>query len=342
MKLKLHPYDLRLKHTFTINHGSRKVQPTLIVELTDGVYSGYGEAAANSYYNVSVKKMMEDIEHCRKIIETSELLDPEILWAVLNEKLSDNPFALCAVDIAAHDLFGKINKKPLHELWNLDVSHLPLTNYTIGIDSIENMIAKMKELPWPLYKIKLGTPDDLEIIRELRKHTAALFRVDANGAWGVEETINNSMELKKLNVEFIEQPLPANELEGMKEIFNYSVLPVIADESCLNETDVEKCQSRFHGINIKLTKCGGLTPALRMIADAKRLKMAVMVGCMTESTVGVSAVAQLLPLLDYVDIDGPLLLDEDIASGIKLDNGKVIFPDENGTGVKLFTVNSDQ
>lgn len=335
MKLKFHAFDLRLKHKFTINHGSREVQPTLIVELTDGEYSGYGEAAANSYYNVSVKKMMDDIENCREIIETSELQDPEILWAVLNEKLAENPFALCAVDIAAHDLYGRINKKPLYELWNLDVSHLPLTNYTIGIDSIENMVLKMKELPWPLYKIKLGTPEDVKIVKELRKHSSALFRVDANGAWGVEETINNALEFKKLNVEFIEQPLPAGEIEGMKEIFNYSVLPVIADESCLREDDVEKCHNRFHGINIKLTKCGGLTPARRMINDAKRLHMTVMVGCMTESTVGVSAVAQLLPLLDYVDIDGPLLLEEDIATGIRLENGKVIFPEENGAGAKL-------
>jgi L-alanine-DL-glutamate epimerase-like enolase superfamily enzyme len=335
MKLKFHPFDLKLRHTFNINHGSRDVQPTLVVELQEGACKGYGEAAANNYYNVSVKKMMEDIEHCREIIETSDLHDPEILWAVLNEKLEGNSFALCAVDIAAHDLFGKIQKQPLYNLWNLDVNHLPLTNYTIGIDSIENMVAKMQEVPWPLYKIKLGTPDDLKIVKELRKHTTALFRVDANGAWGVEETINNAMALKKLNVEFIEQPLQAADIEGMKEVFNFSVLPIIADESCIGEKDVEKCHNRFHGINIKLTKCGGLTPARRMIAEAKRLGIAVMVGCMTESTIGISAVAQLLPLLDYVDMDGPLLLENDIATGVKLDMGKVIFSEENGIGANL-------
>ncbi|MDQ3394600.1 MAG: dipeptide epimerase [Bacteroidota bacterium] len=335
MKLKFHPFDLKLRHTFKINHGSRNEQPTLIVSLQEGEFIGYGEAAANSYYNVTVAKMMEDIGHCREIIESFELNDPEILWAVLNEKLQGNPFALCAVDIAAHDLYGKLNKKPLYELWGLDVSHLPLTNFTIGIDTIENMVAKMQQVPWPLYKIKLGTPDDIEIVKELRKHTHALFRVDANGAWDVEETINNSMELKKLNVEFIEQPLKASDMEGIKDVFNYSVLPIIADESCLNEADVEKCHLRFHGINIKLTKCGGFTPARRMIAHAKKLGMAVMMGCMTESTVGVSAVAQLLPLLDYVDMDGPLLLEKDIATGVKLENGKVLFPEENGTGVNL-------
>lgn len=335
MILKYHPFDLKLKHVFTINHGSRNIQPTLVVELQEGPYRGYGEAAANAYYNVSIDKMIQDIEQCKEIIESHELHDPELLWTLLNEKLSSNSFALCAVDIAVHDLFGKMQQQPLYELWGLDISHLPLTNFTIGIDTVENMVSKMQELPWPIYKIKLGTPDDISIIKELRKHTSALFRVDANGAWGVEETINNALQLKKLNVEFIEQPLLASDMEGMKEVFDYSVLPIIADESCIGEGDVEICHNLFHGINIKLTKCGGITPARRMIAEAKRLGMAVMMGCMTESTVGVSAVAQMLPLLDYVDMDGPLLLEKDIATGVSLENGRVIFAEENGTGVHL-------
>lgn len=335
MKFKFHPFNLKLKHTFKINHGSRDEQPTLVFELSEGDYKGYGEAAASTYYKVTIKKMMEDIESCRDILEITELQDPEVLWAVLNEKLKKNSFALCAIDIAAHDLYGKIQGKPLYELWNLNINQLPLTNFTIGIDTIENMKAKMLEMPWPIYKIKLGTSEDIKIVKELRKHTSSLFRVDANGAWGVEETINNALELKKLNVEFIEQPLKASDLDGMSEIYNYSVLPVIADESCIGEADIEKCHNRFHGINIKLTKCGGITPALRMIADAKRLGMTVMMGCMTESTIGISAVAQLLPLLDYVDMDGPLLLEKDIATGVILDKGQVIYPQENGTGASL-------
>ena len=194
----------------------------------------------------------------------------------------------------------------------------------------------MNEFPgWPVYKIKLGTDRDLEIVRHLRRHTDAAFRVDANCGWSADETIRNSFELKKLGVEFIEQPLPADQWDAMRNVFAESALPVIADESCIVESDVERCAEFFHGINIKLMKCGGLTPARRMIQQARRLNLQVMVGCMTESTVGISAIAQLLPLLDYVDMDGALLLGADIATGVTLDQGRCVYPDTNGCGVTL-------
>lgn len=212
---------------------------------------------------------------------------------------------------------------------------LPLSNYTIGIGSIEEMVTKIEEQPWPVYKIKLGTDDDLAIIQALRAHTDALFRVDANTAWTAEQTIALAPQLKKLGVEFIEQPLKADDWEGMKEVYQHSVLPIIADESCQVEADVDRCHPYFHGVNIKLMKCGGLTPARRMIQSAKKLGMKVMVGCMTESTVGISAIAQLLPLLDYVDMDGPLLLKNDIATGVRIEGGHVYYSDLVGTGVAL-------
>ena len=193
----------------------------------------------------------------------------------------------------------------------------------------------MKELPWPIYKIKLGTPEDIAIVTALRKHTDAVFRIDANCGWTVDETISNAIELKKLGVEFLEQPLKADDWAGHKEVYKHTVLPIIADESCIIETDVAKCQHHFHGVNIKLAKCGGLTPGRRMINEAKQLGMKTMVGCMTESTVGISAIAHLLPQLDYVDMDGALLLAEDIATGITLDFGKTIYSEHNGTGVIL-------
>ncbi len=198
------------------------------------------------------------------------------------------------------------------------------------------MVAKLNEKPdWPVYKIKLGTPDDLEIVRQLREQTDAVFRVDANGAWSVEETLRNAEAMKPLGVQFIEQPLAADNIDGMETIYRESALPVIADESCLVPADVVSCHKRFHGINIKLCKCGGLTPARRMIDHARDLEMQVMVGCMTESTVGISAIAQLLPLLDYVDMDGAVLLAEDIATGVTVVRGQCHFPDENGNGVQL-------
>ncbi len=335
MKLKFFKYTLELKDTFRISHDSRDFQDTLIVAVSEGNYTGYGEAAATSYYGVTVEAMIADIQKTENIIRGNIHLTPEEIWQLTFPILKENPFAQCALDMALHDLHGKRNHLPLYKMWGLKLKDLPLTNYTIGIDSVEKMTKKIKDVPWPVYKIKLGTPDDVKIINELREHTNSVFRVDANGAWTVEETILNSEILKELNVEFIEQPLASNLEDEMKEVFEKSALPIIADESCLVEKDVVKCSKIFHGINIKLTKCGGLTPALRMIAEAKKLKLKVMVGCMTESSVGISAIAHLLPLLDYVDMDGALLLKNDIASGIKIKDGKVEFPDRNGTGVEL-------
>jgi L-alanine-DL-glutamate epimerase-like enolase superfamily enzyme len=225
---------------------------------------------------------------------------------------------------------------PVYRLWGLSTDTAPLSNYTLGIDTPEKMVAKLREMPgWPVYKIKLGTPDDLAIVRELRRHTDATFRVDANCGWTAGQTIEFAPLLKKLGVEFIEQPLPPEDTEGARRAFENSALPLVADENCVTEADVDRCAGRFHGINIKLVKCGGLAAARRMIARARELGLQVMVGCMTESTVGISAIAQLLPLLDYVDMDGAVLLAKDIATGVHVERGRCVYPDVNGTGVTL-------
>lgn len=350
MKLLLHAFELKIKETFRISREVRDVQEALVVELQDAdqqgnKISGLGETTANPYYGFDIDTMQAELERLRDIIEKFQITEtassdglagsPEKFWSYISPHLQHRPFTLCALDIAAHDLFGKKLGKPLYELWGLNPKDIPVSNYTIGIDTVENMVRKMKAFPWPLYKIKLGTDEDLEIVRALRKHTDAPFRVDANGAWGVDETIRNARELKKLGVEFIEQPLQADDMEGMKEVFESSVLPLVADESCVVEQDVQKCHQHFHGINIKLTKCGGITPGRRMIKEAHALNMKVMVGCMTESTVGISAIAHLAPMLDYVDMDGALLLAEDIATGVAVKENGVIFSQENGTGARL-------
>ncbi|MCI5080664.1 MAG: dipeptide epimerase [Saprospiraceae bacterium] len=335
MQLLLHPVDLQLRHTFTISRESRDVQPSLIIELREGMHAGFGEATANTYYKVTVEGMQQRLEDLRSKIEGYTLQSAEDFWEVMQEDLHDHPFLQCALDEAAHDLVARKAGMPLYKYWGLELIQLPTSNYTIGIDTIEKMVAKMKEQPWPIYKIKLGTEDDLAIIKELRKHTDALFRVDANCAWTAQQTIDLAPELREQGVEFIEQPLPAEEWRAMKEVYQKSVLPVVADESCRIESDVAKCHQHFHVVNIKLTKCGGLTPARRMIAQANQLGMKTMVGCMTESSVGISAIGHLLPLLDYVDMDGALLLANDPADGVRLKDGQAIFPDRNGTGVRL-------
>ena len=341
MKLETLRFDLQLKNTFRISHTARDEQPTLIVAITSDGYTGYGEAAATSYYGVSVEGMAELIQSLKPLIAEHISKSPEEVWGILHPHFKGNSFAQCALDIALHDLHGKRLQKPLYELWGLNLRSIPLSNYTIGIDSVEMMVQKIIDFPWPLYKIKLGTSDDLGLIKELRKHTDATFRVDANGAWTAEQTIEYSRELEKLGVEFIEQPLPADDLEGMKKVYSESVLPVIADESCISEADVEKCAGLFHGVNVKLTKCGGLTPARRMLKQARELGLQTMVGCMTESTVGLSAIGHLLPLLDYVDMDGGMLIKNDIADGVKVYDGKTHFPDRNGTGALLLRDNKE-
>ncbi len=335
MELKHFTFRLKLEHTFSISRESYDYQDTLIVALTEDGQTGYGEATANPYYGVTIATMQQEIERQKKEILEFKWEKPQELHGHL-QSLGMQPFTLCAIDLAAHDLYGKMQGKPLYELWGTSAENYPLTSYTIGLDSIENMIAKLKEKPWPIYKIKLGTEEDVAIVSALREHTDAIFRIDANCAWEVQETIENAEQLSQLGVEFLEQPLAADNWSGMEVVQHHSVLPVIADESCITEGDVDRCALHFSGINIKLTKCGGLTPALRMIKRARNLGLKVMVGCMTESTVGISAIAQLLPQLDYVDMDGAMLLAGDIADGVVIGNdARVLFPTTGGSGISL-------
>ncbi|WP_126247122.1 dipeptide epimerase [Chitinophaga rhizosphaerae] len=335
MELTLYPFELKFRHTFTISRKSKDVQPLLVAKLSQNGFSGLGETADNSYYNITVPMLMDALNAHRPFIESYTLDTPEDFWDEMFPRLKNNMFALCALDLAAHDLHAQQLGKKLYEVWHLDPSFNPMTDYTIGIDTVENMVRKLQEFPWPIYKIKLGTKDDIAIIRELRRHTGAVFRVDANCAWGVDETLRNAEAFRSLGVEFIEQPMPAADWDGMMKVFEKSALPLIADESCIVEQDVARCHGYFHGINIKLTKCGGITPARRMILEAKQRGMKVMTGSMNESTVGTSAVAHLLPYLDFVDMDGPLLLAEDIATGVRIENGVIYYADRNGTGAVL-------
>jgi L-alanine-DL-glutamate epimerase-like enolase superfamily enzyme len=335
MVLKYKSINLPFRFPFTISKGTKTHQPSLLVELEYFGIKGYGEASAIAYYNITVDKMIADLEAKKSFVEKFAFTHPERYWHYLHHLFPQNPFLVCALDMAGWDLYGKLKGKQLYSLWNLDISKNPLTDYTIGINTIENMVIKMKEKPWPVYKIKLGTHNDVQIITELRKHTSSVFRIDANAAWEAQEALEKIKAFEKLDVEFIEQPLAKDDWDGMKFLYKYSPLPLIADESCVAEQDVEKCHEHFHGINIKLTKCSGITPALRMISKARELKMKVMVGSMNESSIGTSAIAQLLPLLDFVDMDGPLLLADDVGEGVKFEDGKILYSNQDGIGVSV-------
>jgi L-alanine-DL-glutamate epimerase-like enolase superfamily enzyme len=335
MQIRAFPYNLKFRYPFTISKGTKTHQPSLIVELDHFGIKGYGEAPAISYYNIPVEKMIEDLEIKRPFLEKFSFTDPDRFWHYLHHLFPQNPFLVCALDIAGWDIYGKLKRKKLYELWKADISKNPVTDYTIGIDSIEKMAEKLKEKPWPIYKIKVGTADDIAIVKALRGNTEAILRVDANAAWDVQTALKLIPQLKDLGVELVEQPLAKDDWEGMKKLYDQSTLPLYADEACVFETDVEKCKNHFHGINIKLTKCSGITPALRMIRKARDLELKVMVGCMNESTVGSAAIAHLLPMIDHVDMDGPLLLEEDVATGIEYDYGRIIYGEGAGLGIEF-------
>lgn len=328
-------YQLPLKHPFSISRYTVHVQETVIVSISNGEFTGYGEATVNPFYNSTADKVNAALASVRALIENSFGLHPKALWNLIEPKLKHDYFALCAVDCAYWDFYSKLNKKTLRSFWSKKESKVPKTNYTIGIDSIDKMKVKIIDKPWPIYKIKLGTSNDLEIIDALRRVTNAVFRIDANCAWNVKETLKNAVELKSLGVEFIEQPLEVKDWDAMKILKDKSELPIFADESCQKLTDVEKCAEGFHGINIKLMKCGGITPALKMIELAKKYNLKVMAGCMTESTIGISNLVQLAQLLDFLDADGAMLLEKDIAKGVTFQDGNIIFSESYGSGAKL-------
>ncbi|MDB5195844.1 MAG: L-alanine-DL-glutamate epimerase [Flaviaesturariibacter sp.] len=336
MRLAYKPYNLKFRHPFTISKGTKTHQPSLVVSLEHLGRVGYGEAPAITYYNIPVEKMIADLEHKKVFVEKFAFTDPERYWHYLHHLFPANPFLVCALDMAGWDLYGKMKGKPLKEFWKGETEKQPITDYTIGIDTIEKMVEKMQEKPWPIYKIKLGTDQDIQIIEALRKHTDAMFRIDANAAWTTDEALQKIDAFQHLGVEFIEQPLAKDDWEGMKILFEKSPLPLFADEACVFEQDVIKCHNHFHGINIKLTKCSGITPALRMIKQARELGLQVMVGSMNESTLGSAAIAHLMPQIDHVDIDGPLLLEEDIATGLTYENdGNVYTSGMPGLGITL-------
>lgn len=325
MNLRHFSRQLPFIYPFTISKGTKTHQPTFVVELEWKGLKGYGEAPAINYYNITTEQMAGDIEKKRPVLEKFALTDPERYWHFLHHLFPKNPFLVCALDMAGWDLFGKMVRKPLFQFWNLDPSKAPITDYTIGIDTPDQMVKKMKEKEWPVYKVKVGFEGDMELLAELRKHTPASLRVDANAGWTLEQALQKLPAMKELGVELIEQPLAKDDWEGMATLYKVSEIPLFADESCVFENDVEKCHNHFHGINIKLTKCSGITPARRMIKKARQLNMQVMLGCMNESTIGTAAMLHLAPMADHLDADGPLLLAEDLASGLIYSNGNVSF-----------------
>ncbi len=333
LQLRHYSFDLAFEYPFVTNHGRKTHQPTLVTSLGLGNLTGYGEAPAITYYNVTVEHMANLLEAKRPMIERYSLTEPQRFWHFLHHLIPGEHFLTAALDIAGWDLFAQMSRKPLYQVLGLKWENMPVTDYTIGIGPIDEMAARLKARPWPVYKIKVTSGNDIDLVRGLRNHTDAPFRIDVNEGWTLDEAKRLLPEMKKLNVTMAEQPLPREAREEMKELRSISPIPLFADESCRTEEDVKNCADGFHGINIKLTKCGGITPALRMAKEARAMGMNVMMGAMNESTIGSAAIANMLPLLDEVDADGPLLLKEDTAEGLTYDNGIIKLSGRNGLGI---------
>ncbi|HTM65459.1 MAG TPA: dipeptide epimerase [Flavipsychrobacter sp.] len=336
LMVKYFPFELAFEYPFTISKGTKTHQPTLIVSLGLGNLTGLGEAPAIKYYNATVEGMIEMLEMKKQLIARYALTDPQRFWHFLEHLLPDQNFLIAALDIAGWDLFAQLRRQPLYRVLGLNRANLPATDYTIGIDTAEKMVAKMQAHPAPIYKIKMQTAEDVDLLIALRNHTDKPLRIDANEAFSFDDIKGLLPELEKLGVTMVEQPLARTEWEAMKELKQISRIPLFADESCVIESDVQRCADGFHGINIKLTKCGGITPALRMITEARKLGLNTMLGSMNESTVGSAAVAQLLPLVQEADMDGTLLLKEDVAEGLQIQNGEVRITEVPGLGLRFW------
>ncbi len=337
MKVNYYPYRLELAKVFVTSYGARTHQPTLIVELQNGEYSGYGESTAISYYHVTLEQMIEKLKEIKPRLETHVFETPEKLWNEISGELLDSghSFLMSAIDCAAHDLYGKINKTRIYSSFGKEGPSTPLSNYTISMGTAEEMIQQIKDKPWPVYKIKLGLDTPPKSLFQVRKHTDAGLRIDANAAWNLQIAKKWLPVLLEVNVELIEQPFATDNMGDLDEFREICPIPIVADESCQTEVDVDKCAVHFDAINIKLMKCGGLTPAFRMIKNAKRHGLKLMAGCMTESSVGISAMTQLATKLDYIDADGAILISNDPAIGVRVDDGKIIYSEGYGAGIEL-------
>jgi L-alanine-DL-glutamate epimerase-like enolase superfamily enzyme len=326
--------NLEFEYPFTISKGTKTHQSTFIVELNFRGIRGYGEAPAIGYYNISVDQMIADLEKKRKFVESFSLTDPKRFWHFLHHLFPSNPFLVCALDMAGWDIFGKLNRKPLYKIWGLSPEKAPPTDYTIGIDEAEVMLNKLRNHQSPIYKIKVGDEDDIAKLQYLRSHTDAVFRIDANAGWTFEKAVLFLPVLEKIGIELIEQPFAKEELDQTRDLLSKTNIPVYADESFFNEKDLSNCANSFNGINIKLTKCSGITPALDIINKARKQGMGIMLGCMNESRIGTAAMAHLSPLVDYLDADGPLLLKDDLADGLDYTNHFIKIPEGPGLGIQ--------
>jgi L-Ala-D/L-Glu epimerase len=334
MTLQFRPYELHLRHVFTLATSSRTTTPDVLTEIRYEDLVGYGEASMPPYLGESI----ESVTSFLKLVDLSRFESPflvEDILAYVDSLAPGNYAAKAAVDIALHDLVGKLMKQPWYRIWGLDPAKTPNTSFTIGIDKPDVVRVKVHEAnQFKILKVKLGQKTDREMIETIRSETDKPLCVDVNQGW-----TDKSMALDMINwlhdkgVVFVEQPMPKTASDDIAWLTAHSPLPIIADEAVQTAEDLRNIQGVYSGINVKLMKCGGLHGAYTMIRMARSLGMKVMIGCMTETSCAVTAAAQLSPLVDWADLDGNLLIDNDIYDGLKIIDGKIVLPDKPGIGI---------
>ncbi|VAW24921.1 L-alanine-DL-glutamate epimerase (EC 5.1.1.n1) [hydrothermal vent metagenome] len=335
MNLSFKPYELRLKHTFNLANSSRATTPVMLVELTHDGVTGYGEASMPPYLGETQKTAAEFLGRLR-LPQFNDPFRMEEILGYIDSVAPGNGAAKASVDIALHDLVGKIVGQPWYKLWGLSPENTPNTSFTIGIDSPEVVRQKVEEAgAMKIIKVKLGKGNDKEMIETIRSATDVPLCVDVNQGWeGRQEALSLIYWLKEKGVVFIEQPMPKENIEDIAWLTGNSPLPIIADEALQRLDDVPKLKGVYSGINIKLMKSTGMHEARKMITVAKALGMKVMIGCMTETSCAVSAAAQLSPLADWADLDGNLLISNDLFDGMKVVDGKVMLNELPGIGIR--------
>lgn len=336
LTLRYKPYELHLRHVFTLASGSRSTTPVMLTELEFENIVGYGEASMPPYLGENYETAGSFLSKVDLTQFESPFLMEDILTYV-DQLVPGNYAAKASVDIALHDLVGKIMKQPWYKIWGLNPDRTPNTSFTIGIDKTEVVKTKVREAaPYKILKVKLGQGNDKEMIMAVRSVTDKPICVDINQGWTDKlMALEMSHWLKDQGVVFIEQPMSKASVDDIAWLTQNSPLPIIADESIQTISDFRNIQGAYSGINVKLMKCGGLRAAYIMIKMARALGMKVMIGCMTETSCAVSAAAQLSPLADWADLDGNLLIDNDVFEGVTINDGKIILPDGPGIGIGI-------
>lgn len=333
MQLRCEPLELKTKHTFRISREAHDEYHNVLTLVTHEEYVGIGEASPSGHFGECQESVLDMLSQASTFLGD----DPFQIERILDD-LKCVPglqkAAETSIDIALHDVLGKRLEIPLYKLFGLEKEEACRTSFTIGIDSIDVIREKVKEASeFPIMKIKLGTDYDTEILKTVREESDAILRVDANGAWSPEEAVDKIHLCQEFGVEFVEEPVSSDNLDGLSFVKERAPVPIIADESVLIARDIPKLAGCVDGINIKLMKCGGLREALRMIHVARAHDMSVMLGCRIESSISITAAAHLSPLVDYADLDGNLLLANDPYMGVQVREGKLLLPDGPGLGV---------